>query len=60
MVSKELQTSLIVGQEVWLLKDRSNKSKVTIVSQTSRKLFTEVTVDNKHTWNVMTYRLTII
>lgn len=60
MVSKELQTSLIVGQEVCLDKDRSNKSKVTVVSQTSGKLFTEVSVDNKHTWSVMTYRLTII
>lgn len=52
-------TVLCAGQIVWLDRDLSNHSKVEVVEQTPKKLFTVVrSLDSGYTWNVMSYRLT--
>ena len=48
------------GEEVWLDKDLTNKSKVKVVRQTPKRLYSTVTVNGKVTWDVMTYRLTVL
>ena len=57
----ELYTLLTTGQTVWLDKDLANSSKVEVVSQTSKRMFTTVTSNGGlDTWEVMTYRLTAL
>lgn len=48
-----------IGEEVWLDKDLANSSKVIVISQTPKRLYTTVK-GNESTWDVMTYRLTTI
>lgn len=55
----ELYTLLTTGQTVWLDKDLANSSRVEVVSQTPKRMFTTVTSNGGvDTWEVMTYRLT--
>jgi len=57
----ELYTLLTTGQTVWLDKDLANSSKVEVVSQTKKRMFTTVTSNSGlDTWEVMTYRLTAL
>ena len=57
----ELYTLLTTGQTVWLDKDLANSSKVEVVSQTPKRMFTTVTSNGGlDTWEVMTYRLTAL
>lgn len=57
----ELYTLLTTGQNVWLDKDLANSSKVEVVSQTKKRMFTTVTSNSGlDTWEVMTYRLTAL
>lgn len=53
-----LFTVLDIGQTVWLDKDLANHSKVVVVNQSPKRLFTTVTSNGGlNTWEVMTYRL---
>ncbi len=54
--NNRLRKEYIEGSIVWLDKDRSNRSQVTVVRQTSGKLFTTVR-GGKEEWDVMTIRL---
>lgn len=58
--SSKLYTLLTEGQRVILDNDRSNRSEVTVVNQTPKRLYTTVTGNGIDKWDVMTYRLTII
>jgi hypothetical protein len=53
-----LHKVLITGQTVGLDMDLANSSKVRVVRQTPKRLYTTVTVDGEYCWEVMTYRLT--
>jgi hypothetical protein len=56
--TSNLRKLLFSGQIVRLDKDFANSTEVTVVSQTSKKLYTTVTSDGKYQWDVMTNRLT--
>lgn len=59
--SNGLYTLLTTGQTVWLDKDLANSSRVEVVSQTPKRMFTTVTSNGElDTWEVMTYRLTAL
>lgn len=59
MTSKEkLRRPLEPGQVVILDADLSHSSEVTVVRQTSQKLYTTVYGKPGYAWDVMTYRLT--
>lgn len=57
ITNKVLDTSLKKGQAVWLDKDCANRSKVIVISQTPKEMFTTVR-NGSDEWSVMTYRLT--
>lgn len=56
LVPEDLRKEFEIGESVTLDKDLSNSSVVTIVSQTTNKLFTKVS-SGQSEWSVMTYRL---
>ena len=58
--SNGLYTLLTTGQLVGLDKDLANSSEVTVVRQTSKRLYTTVTSNGIDEWDVMTYRLTVL
>ena len=59
--SNRLYTLLTTGQIVGLDTDLLNSSKAEVVSQTPKRMFTTIkSINEKHTWEVMTYRLTVL
>jgi WD40 repeat protein len=58
--SDRLYTVLTTGQRVVLDKDLGNTSEVTVISQTPKRLYTTITSNGVESWDVMTYRLSIL
>jgi len=58
--SDRIYKVLTTGQLVGLDKHLANSSEVTVVRQTPKRLYTAVTRDGKHEWDVMTHRLTVL